>query len=223
MSIMDHRTMPAALAATLRDRIINGELAAGTKIDQRAIAEEFSVSRMPVREALRLLDAEGFVTLTPHKGAVVSELSPAQIEEMYEMRAVLEGLACGLSVKRLTDEDFEKLRHLLATLRRTTDGHEWSTLNADFHRTLASRCERPRLLEQIELFRRQSAPYVRMYVSHLHQDVQADREHSQILEAAVERDAYAIEQLVRQHLMNTFRGVSQYLVRDGAATATRRA
>jgi DNA-binding GntR family transcriptional regulator len=208
---MEYRTMPAALAATLRERIISGALPAGSKIDQLALANEFSVSRMPVREAIRQLDAEGFVTLTPHKGAVVSELSPSQIEEIYEMRSVLEGLACSLSVKRLTEADYEKLNTALATLRRTTEVHEWSSVNGDFHRTLASRCQRPRLLEQIELLRRQSVPYVRMYVRHLHQDAQADREHSEILKAAIDRDAYTIEQLVRQHLINTGRGVARSL------------
>lgn len=213
--------MPAALAATLRERIMGGELAAGTKIDQQALAAEFAVSRMPVREALRQLDAEGFVTLTPHKGAVVTELSPSQIEEIYEMRSVLEGLACGLSVKRLTDDDLARLSQLLATLRHTTDVHEWTSMNAGFHDTLVSRCNRPRLLEEIGLLRRQSTPYIRMYVRHLDHDAQADREHSEILKAAVERDAYAIEQLVRHHLMNTGRSVARYLER-APAPGTRR-
>ena len=211
--------MPAALAATLRERIIEGELGAGTKIDQQALAEEFKVSRMPVREALRQLDAEGFVTLVPHKGAVVSELSPAQIEEIYEIRSVLEGLACSLSVKRLTEGDLERLTEAAATLRRTREVHEWASINASFHNLLASRCDRPRLLEQIERLRRQCTPYIRMYVGHLKQDAQADREHSEILNAAIERDSYAIEQLVRQHLLNTGRGVARHLER-GADSAS---
>lgn len=219
VSLMDYRTLPGALAATLRDRIITGVLKAGAKIDQQALAEEFSVSRMPVREALRQLDAEGFITLVPHRGAVVSELSPAQIEEIYEMRSVLEGLACSLSVKRLSEADCDELRAILASLRQTTDVHEWSSLNAHFHMTLAARCERPRLLEQISLLRRQSQSYVRMYVQHLHQDAQADREHAEILRAAIEKDAYGIDQLVRQHLMNTGRAVARYLEGDAASKA----
>ena len=218
--LMEHRTLPAALAATLRERIISGALVAGAKIDQQALAEEFSVSRMPVREALRRLDAEGFVTLVPHRGAVVSELSPSQIEEIYEIRSVLEGLACSLSVKRLSDGDCNKLSEILAVLRQTTDVHDWSSLNAEFHVSLAAACERPRLLEQIALLRRQSQPYVRMYVKHLHQDAQADREHAEILRAAIERDASRMEQLVRQHLTSTGRAVARYLERDRADSAT---
>lgn len=214
---MEHRTLPAALAATLRDRIISGVLIAGSKIDQQALAEEFSVSRMPVREALRQLDAEGFVTLVPHRGAVVSELSPSQIEEVFEMRSVLEALACGLSVSRLTDADCASLRDILVSLRQTSEVHDWSTLNAEFHMTLAAACDRPRLLEQIALLRRQSQPYVRMYVKHLQRDAVADREHTEILEAATERDVYRTEQLVRQHLMNTGRAVARYLETDTCA------
>jgi DNA-binding GntR family transcriptional regulator len=171
---------------------------------------------MPVREALRQLDAEGFVTLVPHKGAVVSELSPVQIEEIYEIRAVLEGLACSLSVKRLTAEELERLKQLVARLRHATDVHDWTEMNAEFHELLASRCSRPRLLEQINLLRRQSTPYVRMYVKHLNRDAQADREHAEILGAAVERDSHAIERLVRQHLLNTGQGVARYLERGGS-------
>jgi DNA-binding GntR family transcriptional regulator len=214
--LLQHRTIQAALATTLRDRIIGGELRGGQKIDQQAVAAEFRISRMPVREALRQLDAEGFVTLVPHKGAVVSELSPGQIEEIYEIRSVLEGLACSLSVKRLSDGDLMQLEELVARLRRTTAVHEWTAMNAEFHNLLASRCNRPRLLEQIELLRRQSTPYVRMYVKHLNQDAQADREHAEILNAAVQRDAYQIEQLVRQHLLNTGRGVARHLERSTA-------
>jgi DNA-binding GntR family transcriptional regulator len=217
--LLEHRTMPAALASALRERIINGDLPAGTKIDQRAVAAEFQVSRMPVREALHQLDAEGFVTLLPHRGAVVSELSPSQIEEIYEMRSVLEGLASALSVKRLVDADLDRLRELLSALCRAEDVREWAEFNAEFHNILASRCNRPRLLEQIQLLRRQCTPYVRLYVRHLHQDVQADREHSEILEAAQARDPYRIEQLVRQHLMNTGRGVARYLERDRTVVA----
>jgi DNA-binding GntR family transcriptional regulator len=215
--LLEHRTIQAALAATVRDRIIRGELPAGQKIDQHALAAEFEVSRMPVREALRQLDAEGFLTLVPHKGAVVSDLSPAQVEEIYEIRSVLEGLAASLSVKRLTDADLDRLRELVATLRHITDVHEWTATNGDFHRLLVSRCNRPRLLEQILLLRRQSTPHVRMYVGLLNQDGQADREHSEILRAAVERDAYAVEQLVRQHLLNTGRGVARHLERSASA------
>lgn len=218
---MEHRTLPAALAATLRERIISGVLVAGARIDQQALAEEFSVSRMPVREALRQLDAEGFVTLVPHRGAVVSELTPSQIEEIYEIRSVLEGLACGLSAKRLTEADCDGLRDMLASLRKATDVHEWSSVNADFHMSLAAACERPRLLEQIALLRRQSQPYVRMYVQHLHKDAQADREHAEILQAAIDRDAYRMEQLVRQHLMNTGRAVARYLETDRADVGRR--
>jgi DNA-binding GntR family transcriptional regulator len=172
---------------------------------------------MPVREALRQLDAEGFVTLVPHKGAIVSELSATQIEEVYEMRSVLEGLASGLAVKHLVHADCERLAAILSSLQRTTDVHEWSELNAEFHMSLAAGCDRPRLLEQIALLRRQCQPYVRMYVQHLHKDAQADREHAEILQAAVERDAPRIESLVRQHLMNTGRAVARYLENDRQA------
>ena len=83
---------------------------AGTRIDQDALAAEFSVSRMPVREALRQLGAEGFVTIVPHRGAIVTALSPAEVEEIYEIRAALEGVAARHASQTLTADDLERLR-----------------------------------------------------------------------------------------------------------------
>ena len=100
---LTHLTIQQAVADAVRVRIIAGELEAGTRIDQDALAAEFSVSRMPVREALRQLGAEGFVTIVPHRGAIVTALSPGEVEEIYEIRAALEGVAARHASQELTD------------------------------------------------------------------------------------------------------------------------
>lgn len=216
MATLRHRTIQDFLTDTLRARIVSGELSAGTRIDQDALATEFAISRMPVREALRALDAEGFVTLIPHRGAIVSSLSPAEIEEIYQMRAVLEGLASRLALPHLTKSNFAQLETLLATMSSTSDIHKWVRCNAEFHGIIEQACGRSRLLELIVRLRHQTEPYVRMYVHLLHGEKRATSEHRTIVDACIRRDESAVEASVREHLLNTGVSVAAHLKRQEA-------
>ena len=133
---LTHLTIQQAVADAVRTRIIAGQLSAGTRIDQDALAAEFSVSRMPVREALRQLGAEGFVTIVPHRGAIVTALSPAEVEEIYEIRASLEGVAARHASLRLTADDLDALRKILDTMRNESQIDRWVALNAEFHNAI---------------------------------------------------------------------------------------
>lgn len=211
---LTHLTIQQAVADAVRTRIIRGELPAGERIDQDALAAEFSVSRMPVREALRQLGAEGFVTIVPHRGAIVTALSPSEVEEIYEIRAALEGVAARHASQELTDADLAALRSILAQMRNQQDIDLWVALNADFHDTINRASERPRLLELIQRFREQSQPYIRLYVQRLHRSAQARREHKAIVDALAARDPDAAEAAVRAHLVSTGRAVAGF-AREG--------
>ena len=207
---LSHHTIQQAVADAVRARIISGGLSAGVRIDQDALAAEFSVSRMPVREALRQLGAEGFVTIVPHRGAIVTALSPAEIEEIYEIRAALEGVAARRASLALTPDELRGLGRTLAAMRDEGQIDRWVALNAEFHDAINQTSERPRLLELIQRFREQSQPYIRLYVQHLHRSAQARTEHRAILDALSERDADRAEAAVREHLVNTGRAVAAY-------------
>jgi DNA-binding GntR family transcriptional regulator len=207
---LTHLTIQQAVADAVRTRVISGQLPAGTKIDQDALAAEFSVSRMPVREALRQLGAEGFVTILPHRGAVVTALSPAEVEEIYEIRAALEGVAARHASQTLTGDDLARLRKVLATMRNEKQIDTWVALNAEFHNAINQASMRPRLLELIQRFREQSQPYIRLYVQRLHKSAQARKEHRTILEALADRDADRAEAAVRAHLVGTGRAVAAF-------------
>jgi DNA-binding GntR family transcriptional regulator len=207
---LTHLTIQQAVADAVRTRVISGQLPAGTKIDQDALAAEFSVSRMPVREALRQLGAEGFVTILPHRGAVVTALSPAEVEEIYEIRAALEGVAARHASQTLTADDLARLRKVLAAMRNEKQIDTWVALNAEFHNAINQASMRPRLLELIQRFREQSQPYIRLYVQRLHKSAQARKEHRAILEALADRDADRAEAAVRAHLVGTGRAVAAF-------------
>ncbi|HET7170301.1 MAG TPA: GntR family transcriptional regulator [Gaiellales bacterium] len=207
---LTHLTIQQAVADAVRTRVISGQLPAGTRIDQDALAAEFSVSRMPVREALRQLGAEGFVTIVPHRGAIVTALSPAEVEEIYEIRAALEGVAARHASQALTADDLDRLRRVLAAMRNEKQIETWVALNAEFHDGINQASMRPRLLELIQRFREQSQPYIRLYVQRLHKSAQARREHRAILEALARRDADEAEAAVRAHLVGTGRAVAAF-------------
>src|SRR5215831_189024 len=107
------QTLTAAVADRLRDKILRGDLREGEQLRQHTIAAEFDVSRIPVREAFRQLEAEGLIEIIDHRGAVVAALSPDEIEELFDIRAALEGVTLRRAVPRLTDEDLERAERAL--------------------------------------------------------------------------------------------------------------
>ena len=103
MSIV-YKTRTQLVVETLREKILNGEIKAGQPLRQAALAEELNVSRIPVREALLQLEAEGLVSFEPHKGATATELTVNQVDELFELRAMLEADLLAASIPNLSDE-----------------------------------------------------------------------------------------------------------------------
>jgi len=209
--VIQHRTLDSFVVAEVRERIVSGTLPAGTKIDQQALAEELGVSRMPVREALRRLAAEGFVRLISHRGAVVAELSHDEIIEIYEMRGVLQGLASRLAVPNYTDAQIEEMKRVLERLDETKDMAKWIELNQSFHDLIETPSNAQHLLQLIERLTQQCAPYLQISVVFLHAEESAVESHHAILDACVNRDPDALEQAVRSHLVNWGRDVAGYV------------
>jgi DNA-binding GntR family transcriptional regulator len=209
--VIKHRTLDGYVVEELRSRIVRGDLAAGTRIDQQALSEELGISRMPVREALRRLAAEGFVELISHRGALVTKLSDAEIIEVYEMRAVLQGLAARLAVPHYTDEHLQPLGDLLDKMERTKDLGRWAELNRAFHDAIELPSEAQRLISLIERLTQQCAPYVQIGIRYLEAQKSTAQEHREIYDACLARDADALEQAVRRHLSVWGRNVARYV------------
>lgn len=107
------------LAGAIQAQVLRGDVPVGTRLRQEALAEEFGVSRTPVREALRQLQATGLVELLPNRGAVVRGPSAREIREAYEVRAELEGLAARLAAERISDRDLVRLREAQTLFRKS--------------------------------------------------------------------------------------------------------
>jgi DNA-binding GntR family transcriptional regulator len=200
-----HRTIAAATAEELRRRILDGEIPAGAQLRQDALATEFGVSRIPVREALLQLEAEGLIKIVPHRGAVVSELSLAEIEELFELRMLLEPWLLKLSAPHLTPEDFRDLHALLAEYSRelhTNRVMRWGELNTRLHQTLHKHAGRPRTQALVVNLLQEADRHTRMQLTYTDGIERAEREHAQIVRHCEEGNIVSACKLLKLHIAN---------------------
>lgn len=165
---IQRQSLAAAVAERLREQIINGDLREGEQLRQDAIAKEFQVSRIPVREALLHLEAEGLITTETNRGAVVSSLSPEEIEELFEIRAVLECHILKQALPRLTKEDFKHAEAILKdyenAVEKEAEVGTWGQLNWQFHSTLYAPADRPMLLSLVKVLNNNCDRYTRLHL-----------------------------------------------------------
>jgi DNA-binding GntR family transcriptional regulator len=209
------QSLTSAVADKLREQIIRGDIPEGAQLRQDVIAAQFHVSRIPVREALRQLDAEGLITIVPNRGAVVPQLSPNDIEELFAIRALLEPEVLKHSIPHLTMADFSEAETLLnkymAELRREDHISEWGQLNLKFHSVLYSRAQRPNFMSIIRNVNQKGERYTRLQLYLTHGIKRANEEHYQILELCRKREIVAACKLLRQHIQHAGQSLKQVL------------
>lgn len=162
--LTERRTIAAHLAETIRERIITQVYAPGLALREAELARQFKVSRIPLREALRQIEAEGFVTIQPYRGAIVTTMSEEDCIEVAEIRSVLLQLAVRWKLPRLSDADLQHLDDVVTKMQGEADPHRWGALVAEFHEILFDLSERPRLKAMLEALQLQS----RRYMTYLH-------------------------------------------------------
>jgi DNA-binding GntR family transcriptional regulator len=196
------RTAGQSAARVIRQRILTGELAPGAMLNQNELAQEFGMSRIPIRDALRSLAAEGLVQLRAHATASVTPLSLDDLEELYELRLSLEPHLCYISAPHLTVDDLGELREKLEAMERTSDLDRWLELNNAFHEILYRRSNRPRTIEIINRIREATLRYVRIY-QQFSPEVSGEG-HRSIYDAAVAGHGRRLESLVAAHLSDGY-------------------
>lgn len=140
---IEHRTISSAVTDDLRQRILSGELESGLQLRQDQLAAEFGVSRIPIREALMQLEAEGLVKLSPHRGATVSSPSLDEIQEVFELRGMLEPMLLMASAPRLTREDFTVLEGLLEEYASNMEANNVQIWASSIRRCICGSIRRP--------------------------------------------------------------------------------
>jgi DNA-binding GntR family transcriptional regulator len=222
-SPIPRQSLTSAVADRLRDQIIRGEIAEGAQLRQDAIATQFRVSRIPVREALRQLDAEGLITIVPNRGAVVPALSPDDVEELFTIRALLEPELLKLSIPHLTEEDFtaagKVLRKYVSELRIEDHVGTWGRLNWQFHSILYSRANRPYFMSILRNVNNNGERYTRLQLYLTHGMKRANVEHHKILELCRKRDSSAACKLLKQHIQFAGQSLKQVLQQRRKSTS----
>lgn len=212
---LKHRTVSAALLEEIRRRVLDGRYPAGAQLRQDSLAEEFGVSRIPVREALFQLEAEGFVRISPHKGATVAALSAEEVGEAFELRALLEPRLLEHSAPRLTEADFAALDRVLAEYSHAlTEGEtgRWGELNTQLHRLLYSRAGKPRTEAMVANLLQECDRYTRLQLSADPSELaRADREHREMVRLCRQGEVAAAVTLLRAHVAHVAGALKVFL------------
>jgi len=191
------------VADALRAAIVDGTLAPGAPLRQDALARHFSVSAIPVREALRQLESEGWAKVEMNKGATVAPLSADEAREIYEIRAALESLALSLAIPAHTNETLREAQALCKAAQLEQDQTLYSARNEAFHMSLYAPAARPQLLEMIAALHRRGERYLHVKFGLPEHKHVSDREHAALMKAVRQRDIATAKELVSEHLVGT--------------------
>ena len=189
----------------LERRIISGEIAAGTKLNEVDVAAALGVSRGPVREAFSALSQAGLVRVEKNRGVFVRQVSLEEANEFYEVRAALEGLIGKLAARRISIDEIEQLRAVVRRMHQTQKSRradEYFVLNVEFHDVLARAARNNALLAHYRGVVNQLDLYRRATITHGVENIPlSTQEHEAIVEAVAARDEHRAEALLTEHVL----------------------
>lgn len=194
------RTLRERIAESLRESIIRGLLGPGERIAEPELALAFGISRTPIREALRQLESEGFLTVRPHRGAIVSPITPTDVREFYAVKGLLEGDAARLATPHLRPRDIARLtdlNRLMGEAARRNDVKEFFDLDNQFHEIFHKACGNEKLRHLIHSLV-QHYVHVRIAAMSVPGRMQSSvKQHQEIVKAAKAKDAERVGQVMR--------------------------
>lgn len=211
-------TVAERIARVIGERIVAGELTAGTPLRQDHVAEEFDASHVPAREAFQLLRAQGLVVSEPRRGMRVSPLDQASIQETVEIRAALETLALRLAAPRISAAAFEKIELALAAGDDAKTIVEWEQANRIFHRELVSPCRMPRLLSMLDDLQLANSRIIFSATRSAGWRPGSSHAHRQIVDALKNRDAQTAVALLDAHIRGLERATTENAARANGKT-----
>jgi DNA-binding GntR family transcriptional regulator len=206
------KTWQEAAVEQLREAIIRGVYQPGQRLKQQELARSLGCSPVPVREALHRLAAEGFVVIDPQRGARVADFNSRELEEIYEVRTLLEGRAAERAAERMTSETARRLRAILEKMETPDIAPvDWVRLNWEFHDSLYASAEQEFLRKTISGLRRSMEPYLRLDIAQVGNYAAGRREHRAILQACVHGEGKLASRYTIAHLRRTARGLIAYV------------
>ena len=210
-----HRTIQESVADYIRAKIVAREFLPGEHLVQDELADQLGVSRTPIREALHKLESEGYVVMTPHRGASEASFSLEELQDFYNVRIGLESYAAYLAAQRITDEELEQLENHLREMDRVKDRGDIDLLirlNRTFHESIYAAARQERLYGLIVNYFDLVERYRRIFHSLRNRAEHTVDEHQRIFEALRNRDAELSTRLTREHLAQTAEALKKALI-----------
>ena len=204
-------SLPGQIARVLGERIVAGVMKPGEPVRQDRIAAEFRTSHVPVREAFRQLEAQGYLVSAPRRGVRVAPLDPASVMEVTEMRAALEALALRHALPHLSQEALAEAEAAIAEGEASGDLAVWERANRRFHRALTAPCGLPRLMRTIDELHRASARLLLSTWTELDWQQRSDEEHRAVLSAVRNGDPDRATELLQEHILAAGRALAALL------------
>jgi DNA-binding GntR family transcriptional regulator len=202
--LSDRRTTSDQIADVIREAILAGEFDDGEELNQVALAKHFNVSRVPLREALRQLQAEGLVTAKAHQRAVVSSLSVDRVLEIVDIRLLLEVHLLKQTMHKLQPEDIERLRELCTEMDSITDHEAWLRKNRELHKVLYNPARGSFTFALLEQLSARVGRYLHRWSdTGVERNKEANAEHWALVEAVEARDLRRARHELQQHIGHT--------------------
>lgn len=207
-------TIAQTVAAEIREQILKRTIAGGEPLRQEAIAKSFGTSIIPVREALRQLEAEGLVELKSHRGAVATELTLDKALEWIHMRRLIETDLIGTAIDKMTEDYIAEAEQILdrfnAALSERVEIDHWSDFNWEFHAALYRAADRPETLKFLSKLHKNCDRYIRLQLLSSDHIARAQKEHRELIEHCRKRNKRAAKALMHHHIV----GVEEDLVEE---------
>lgn len=210
-------SLSSVVVERLREKILNGELREGEQLRQDVIASEFQISRIPVREALSHLAAEGLITIVANRGAVVSALSPDEIMQLFETRAVMECYMLRCALPNMKEEDFQRaediLRQYEQSLEKDSEVKSWGRWNWSFHSALYAAANRPVMMSFLKTLNNNCDRYTRLHLVVTRDLHRAGQAHRELLKACRTRDPEVAADALWRHITEAGEYLREFIKR----------
>ncbi len=210
--VTDKYSLRGRVFHRLRDDILSGRYEEHEELREVAISEEMGVSRTPVREALRQLELEGLIQIIPNKGAYVTGITMKDVEDIYMIRSLLEGLCARWATANITGEQMEEMEENVYLARfHAQKGHmeQMAQLDNRFHEIMYEACNSKILEHQLKDFHEYVLRVRKKTLSNASRGLKSNEEHAQIMEAIKAGDADRAEQLANRHILNAYENMKK--------------
>lgn len=205
MMINEYLPLREVVFNTLRDDILRGELEPGERLMEIHLAEKLGVSRTPVREAIRKLELEGLVKMIPRRGAVVASITISDLEDVLEVRKVLEQLTVKLACEKITDEEIALLKKYHEEFAKAINTNDLTSLaekDVSFHDVIYNASRNNRLIQILNNLREQMYRYRLEYIKNEDKRKKVVEEHAEIIKAIENKDVDVAKEYIRAHINN---------------------